>query len=51
MLFRSLFLVFEDDEEEQEEDAKDFDSYISNMREDGEWGGNLELVAAARLFQ
>ena len=45
-----LFLVFEDDGEE-EEDAKDFEHYISNMREDGEWGGNLELVAAARLYK
>ena len=45
-----FFLVFEDDTEE-EEDAKDFESYVSNMREDGEWGGNVELVAAARLYQ
>ena len=45
-----LFLVFEDDTEE-EEDAKDFDHYIEVMRSDGEWGGNLELVAAARLYQ
>jgi OTU domain-containing protein 3 len=45
-----VFLVFEDDGEE-EEDAKDFESYLKNMREDGEWGGNLELVAAARLYR
>jgi hypothetical protein len=32
--------------------AADFESYsISTMRDSGEWGGNLELVAAARLYQ
>jgi hypothetical protein len=41
----SGFLVLEEDE-----DAADFESYIYNMRQDGEWGGNLELVAAARLY-
>lgn len=60
-----VFLVFEDDNGDNddgngkktssssaiEEDAKDFESYISTMREDGEWGGNLELVAAARLYR
>ena len=45
----SVFLVL--DENEEDEDAKDFETYVSNMRQDGEWGGNLELVAAARLFQ
>jgi OTU domain-containing protein 3 len=42
-----MFLVLD----EEDEDAADFESYISNMRECGEWGGNLELVAAARLYQ
>jgi OTU domain-containing protein 3 len=41
----SGFLVLEEDE-----DAADFESYIYKMRQDGEWGGNLELVAAARLY-
>jgi OTU domain-containing protein 3 len=45
-----VFLVF-DDEGDEGEDAKDFDSYISSMRQDGDWGGNLELVAAARLYR
>ena len=45
-----IFLVFEDDEGDSE-DAEDFESYISNMRTDGEWGGNLELVAAARYYR
>lgn len=44
----SIFLVL--DEDEEDEDAADYESYVGNMREDGEWGGNLELVAAARLF-
>ena len=46
----SVFLVLEDDGKE-EEDAADFESYIKTMREDGEWGGNLELVAAARTYR
>jgi OTU-like cysteine protease len=43
------FLVL--DENEPDEDAKDFASYVSAMRQDGEWGGNLELVVAARLYR
>lgn len=48
-----VFLVFEDedDEDQDEEDARDFDHYIECMRQDGEWGGNLEVVAAARLYR
>lgn len=46
----SVFLVLDDDGNEEEEDAADFESYVSTMRQDGEWGGNLELVAAARLY-
>ena len=41
------FLVLDDDDE----DASDFESYVDQMREDGQWGGNLELVAAARLYR
>lgn len=44
----SVFLVL--DENEEDEDAADFESYVSNMRTLGEWGGNLEIVAAARLY-
>lgn len=46
------FLVYEDedDEDQTEEDAKDFPHYLETMRQDGEWGGNLELVAAAGLY-
>jgi OTU domain-containing protein 3 len=48
-----VFLVYEDedDHEQQEEDARDFEHYIQQMREDGDWGGHLELMAAARLFR
>jgi OTU domain-containing protein 3 len=48
-----VFLVYEDedDHEQQEEDARDFEHYIEQMREDGDWGGHLELMAAARLFR
>ena len=48
--FFSLFLDL-DDEETKGEDAADFDDYVQTMRLDGEWGGNLELVAAARLYR
>lgn len=48
--FFSLFLDL-DDEETKGEDASDFADYVKTMREDGEWGGNLELVAAARLYR
>ena len=41
------FMVFDD----EDEDATDFESYISTMRDDGEWGGNIELMAAARLYR
>lgn len=46
-----VFLVLDDEDCEEDEDAKDFDGYLTSMREDGEWGGNLELVAAARLYR
>jgi hypothetical protein len=45
----SVFLVL--DENEEDEDASSFEAYISAMREDGEWGGNLELVGGARLYR
>lgn len=46
-----VFLVLDDDSCEEGDDGKDFESYIRTMRQDGEWGGNLELVAAARLYE
>jgi OTU domain-containing protein 3 len=47
----SLFLVLDDEDAKGEEDAADFEEYIQNMRKDGEWGGNLELVAASRMYR
>ena len=45
----SVFLVL--DEKESDHDAHDFASYLAAMREEGEWGGNLELVAAAKCYK
>lgn len=45
----SVFLVL--DENEEDEDAANFEEYVQTMRSEGEWGGNLELVAAARLYR
>jgi hypothetical protein len=36
---------------DEDEDIVDFDQYVSKMREDGEWGGNVELVAASRVYK
>jgi OTU-like cysteine protease len=44
-----LFLIL--DEDDEDEDAADFETYVKNMRQIGEWGGNVELVAAARLYR
>lgn len=48
--FFGLFLDL-DDEDGKGEDASDFADYVHTMRGDGEWGGNLELVAASRLYR
>ncbi|KAF4032050.1 OTU-like cysteine protease domain-containing protein [Phytophthora infestans] len=40
-----------DDFEPFMEDEEKFEKYCARMREDGTWGGNQELYAAARLFQ
>ena len=45
------FVVVEDDSDEQEKDARDIEHYIEKMREDGEWGGDFEVTAAARLYR
>lgn len=41
------FLLMND----EDEDIVDFDEYVTKMREDGEWGGNVELVAASRVYK
>ena len=45
----SAFLVLEGDGDE-EEDAADFESYVTTMRENSCFGGNHEIVAAARIY-
>ena len=41
------FLLLEDDDE----DVLDIDEYIEKMRQDGEWGGNVEIVVASRVYK
>ena len=41
-----MFLLMEDGDE----DVMDFEEYVDKMRGDGEWGGNVELVAASRVY-
>lgn len=43
----SIFLLMDDDEE----DVREFDSYVEEMRDDGTWGGDVEIVCAARLYK
>jgi OTU domain-containing protein 3 len=45
-----VFLVL-NDKDSDEEDAEDFEAYCSEMRNDGTWGGNLELVAASKVYR
>lgn len=45
----TAFLVL--DEDEEDEDAANFEAYVSSMRENGNWGGHVELVAAAQLYR
>jgi hypothetical protein len=40
-----------DEDQEDDDDGSNFESYLYNMRKDGEWGGHVELVAASRLYQ
>ena len=50
----AVFLVLDDKDAantDDGEDAADFESYVESMRQDGDWGGHLELQAAARLYR
>ncbi len=40
-----------DDSDGENEDVCDFDEYVKQMRQDGEWGGDVEIVCAARLYK
>ncbi len=42
-----IFLVPDDDTE----DVMDFDDYVTEMRDDATWGGDVEIVCAARLYK
>ena len=43
----AFFLLMDDDDE----DVLDIDEYIEKMRDDGEWGGNVEVVVASRVYK
>ena len=43
----AIFLLLDDDDE----DVREFGSYLSEMREDGTWGGDVEIACAARLYK
>ena len=46
-----FFVVLDDDSDrDEEEGSTSYAEYIKKMRSDSEWGGNPELVAAARAF-
>jgi hypothetical protein len=36
---------------DEDEDIVDFEEYVHKVREDGEWGGNVELVVASRVWR
>jgi OTU-like cysteine protease/SEC-C motif len=46
-----LFVVTDSDDTDDNEGARCYGDYIDRLRQDGTWGGNLELVAAATLYQ
>lgn len=54
-----VFLVLDDQDDSDnrdsgsanDNDATDFESYCHAMRQDGTWGGNLELVAASKVYR
>uniref|UniRef100_A0A7S1FUY1 OTU domain-containing protein n=1 Tax=Corethron hystrix TaxID=216773 RepID=A0A7S1FUY1_9STRA len=47
-----FFLYSEDDDDDDDEDIDEiFRDYVKSMREDAEWGGDVEIVAASRLYR
>ena len=42
-----IFLLLDD----EEEDVMEFEDYVSEMREDATWGGDVEIVCAARYYK
>lgn len=48
----SNFVSYDDqDDDPNEDNAKNYEDYLQTMRQDGAWGGNVELCAAARLYR
>lgn len=39
------------DDSDNNDDVCDFKEYVEQMRKDGEWGGDVEIVCAARLYK
>lgn len=39
------------DDSDDNDDVCDFNKYIDEMRKDGKWGGDVEIVCAARLYK
>ena len=39
------------DDSDGNDDVCDFNEYINQMRKDGKWGGDVEIVCAARLYK
>ena len=44
----SCFMTFGESEEEED---TDFEAYVARMRSDGEWAGQVELIAAAQALR
>lgn len=44
-----VYLLLEDSDDN--DDVCDFDDYVHRMRQDKEWGGDVEIVCAARLYK
>ena len=46
-----IFVVLDEDEGCSDEYASSYSEYVDRMKQESEWGGNPELVAAARLYR
>ena len=44
-----VYLLLEDSSDS--DDVCEFDTYVDQMRKDGEWGGDVEIVCASRLYR
>jgi hypothetical protein len=46
-----VYLLLEDINGNESDDVCDFQEYIDQMRMNGEWGGDVEIVCASRLYK